>query len=73
MTFLCYKTNYDALLDIFHKEKAICAGVPIKDGKFWNVCLFLPPLIRRKVRGLSELLFLCLLQHFSDILILGRF
>ena len=31
--------------------------------------LFLPPSVRREVKGLSELLLLLLLQHFSDILI----
>ena len=40
-----------------------------------NIVVFLPLSVRREVKGLSELLLLCLLflllQHFSEITILG--
>ena len=35
-----------------------------------NIPVFLPPSVRREVKGLSELL---LLRHSSDILVFGRY
>ena len=39
-------------------------------GQIIFLKLFLPPSVRREVKGLSELL---LLQHFSDIVIFWKF